>query len=86
MKRKVVHPAPTDRELTGPRYWRSLDELAATPGFKTALEREFPEGADTLDGVDRRQFMKIMAASFALGGIGMAGLPVNRMGTEFPRR
>jgi MoCo/4Fe-4S cofactor protein with predicted Tat translocation signal len=73
MKRKVVHPAPTDRELTGPRYWRSLDELADTPGFREHLEREFPQGASNLDGVDRRQFFKLMAASFALGGIGLAG-------------
>jgi molybdopterin-containing oxidoreductase family iron-sulfur binding subunit len=73
MKRKVVHPAPTERELTGPRYWRSLDELADTPGFREHLEREFPQGAANLDGVDRRQFFKLMAASFALGGIGLAG-------------
>ena len=74
MKRKFEHPAPSEREqLTGPKYWRSLDELQGTPGFKAQLEREFPEGADTLDGVDRRFFMKIMAASFALGGAGLAG-------------
>src|SRR5664280_1038417 len=45
MKRQVQHPAPTARELSGPRYWRSLDELAATPGFQEYLEREFPAGA-----------------------------------------
>jgi molybdopterin-containing oxidoreductase family iron-sulfur binding subunit len=73
MKRKIEHPAPSERELTGPRYWRSLDELAATPGFKEAVSREFPEGASELNEVDRRQFMKIMAASFALGGIGLTG-------------
>ena len=73
MKRKFEHPAPSDGELSGRKYWRSLDELAATPGFKAQLEREFPEGASNLDGVDRRQFMKIMAASFALGGVGLAG-------------
>jgi molybdopterin-containing oxidoreductase family iron-sulfur binding subunit len=73
MKRKFDHPAPSERALTGPRYWRSLDELAATPGFAAAAKREFPEGASNLDGVDRRQFMKIMAASFALGGVGLAG-------------
>jgi molybdopterin-containing oxidoreductase family iron-sulfur binding subunit len=73
MKRQFQHPAPSARELNGPRYWRSLDELAATPGFKEYLEREFPEGAAQLDGVDRRQFFKLMAASFALGGIGLAG-------------
>ena len=74
MKRKFEHPAPSEGEqLTGPKYWRSLDELAGTPGFKAQLEREFPEGASNLDGVDRRHFMKIMAASFALGGVGLAG-------------
>ena len=73
MKRKFDHPAPSERELTGPKYWRSLDELTATPGFKAQMEREFPEGADNLNGVDRRHFMKIMAASFALGGLSMAG-------------
>jgi molybdopterin-containing oxidoreductase family iron-sulfur binding subunit len=73
MKRTVQHPAPSQRELTGPKYWRSLDELAATPGFQAQVEREFPAGASELDGVDRRFFMKIMAASFALGGVGLAG-------------
>ena len=73
MKRKIEHPAASERAMTGPRYWRSLDELAATPGFKAALGKEFPEGASNLEGVDRRQFMKIMAASFALGGVGLAG-------------
>jgi molybdopterin-containing oxidoreductase family iron-sulfur binding subunit len=73
MKRPVEHPAPSERELNGPRYWRSLDELVGTPGFREYLEREFPAGASQLDGVDRRQFFKLMAASFALGGIGLAG-------------
>ena len=72
MKRKVKHPAPSERELSGPRYWRSLDELADTPGFKAQLAQEFPEGASSLQGVDRRHFFKIMAASFALGGAGLA--------------
>ncbi len=72
MKRKVNHPEPSARELSGPRYWRSLDELVETPGFKDKLTREFPEGADSLTGVDRRHFFKLMAASFALGGMGLA--------------
>ncbi len=72
MKRKVHHPEPSQDELTGPRYWRSLDELSATPGFQEQLAREFPEGASSLEGVDRRHFFKLMAASFALGGAGLA--------------
>jgi len=73
---KAVSPsngAPSERSLNGPRYWRSLDELAGAPGFRAQLEREFPDGASSIDGVDRRQFMRIMAASFALGGVGLAG-------------
>lgn len=74
MKREFHHPAPSENELkNGPKYWRSLGELASTPGFKAQLAREFPEGASSLEGVDRRHFMKIMAASFALGGVGLAG-------------
>jgi MoCo/4Fe-4S cofactor protein with predicted Tat translocation signal len=73
MKRKVIHPEPSERSLTGPRYWRSLDELSETPGFKAAMAREFPEGSSEMNAVDRRQFVKIMAASFALGGIGLSG-------------
>ena len=74
MKRKFHHPAPSETELKhGPKYWRSLDELASTPGFKARLAQEFPEGASSIEGVDRRQFMKVMAASFALGGVGLAG-------------
>lgn len=72
MKRKIEHPAPSARELSGPRYWRSLDELADAPGFRERLAREFPEGASSLQGVDRRNFFKLMAASFALGGMGLA--------------
>ncbi|HEX7630603.1 MAG TPA: TAT-variant-translocated molybdopterin oxidoreductase, partial [Lacunisphaera sp.] len=72
MKRKFDHSAP-EGALQGPKYWRSLDELADTPGFREHLAREFPEGASSSEGVDRRHFMKLMAASFALGGLGLAG-------------
>lgn len=58
---------------SGSRYWKSLDDLAETPAFRTWVEREFPEGASLLDGVQRRNFMKVMAASFGLAGFGMTG-------------
>jgi molybdopterin-containing oxidoreductase family iron-sulfur binding subunit len=61
----------------GRGYWRSLDEPggpADSPDFneRQRLAREFPEGSSTLEGVDRREFLKLMAASFALGGAGLA--------------
>ena len=57
-------------ETTGRKYWRSLDELAETEEFKDFLEHEFPQGADQwLNPVGRRNFLKLMAASLALGGL-----------------
>src|SRR6059058_4986106 len=70
MKRVFQHPpAPT----SGRRYWRSTDELADTPEFREWLEREFPSGADQLNGDEwsRRSFLKLMGASFALAGFGL---------------
>ena len=57
----------------GKHYWKSLDDLADTPGFKSWVEREFPEGASLMEGQNRRGFMKLMAASFGLAGLGMTG-------------
>jgi len=46
-----------------PLYWRSLGELAGTPEFRTALEREFPEGAaDPPDGITRRTMLALMGS------------------------
>ncbi len=58
---------------SGKDYWKSLDSLADTDGFKEWVSREFPEGASMLDGVQRRSFVKLMAASFGLAGLGMTG-------------
>ncbi len=78
MKRKFHHPEPTERELSGPRYWRSPDELANAPEFKETLEREFPEGASEASEQDRRQFLKLMGASAAFAGIGLTGCRMPR--------
>ena len=57
---------------TGRRYWKSLDELAAKPGFQEMLHEEFPRQAgEWVDAVSRRGFLKVMGASLALAG--MAG-------------
>jgi molybdopterin-containing oxidoreductase family iron-sulfur binding subunit len=71
MKRVFQHPpAPT----SGRRYWRSADELADTPEFREWLEREFPSSAAQLNGDEwsRRSFLKLMGASVALAGFGVA--------------
>src|ERR1039458_1391527 len=58
----------------GRDYWRSLDEVAATPEFQDLLEREFPRQAvgwsDDENPVEgRRNFLKLMGASLALAGM-----------------
>jgi MoCo/4Fe-4S cofactor protein with predicted Tat translocation signal len=56
--------------VTGRKYWRSLDQLAGTPEFKTWVEREFSEDAsEMLSGKSRRTVLKLMAASFGLAGL-----------------
>jgi MoCo/4Fe-4S cofactor protein with predicted Tat translocation signal len=70
---KTVPPTCPEPE-SGRKYWRSLDQLAETPEFRTWVEREFPAGASEWeDPLSRRHFVKIMSASFLLGGLGMAG-------------
>jgi len=51
-------------------YWRSLDELEQTAEFREAVRREFPnDDWDRLPPATRRQFLKVMGASFALAGL-----------------
>ncbi len=63
-----------------PRFWRSLDELADTPEFRGHAENEFPHGAnDPGATLDRRELMKVMAASAAFAGLtGCTKLPTQR--------
>ncbi len=53
-------------------YWRSLAELEGSEEFLRHLEAEFPTEADVpVEGVSRRRFLQLMAASAAL--VGLAG-------------
>jgi molybdopterin-containing oxidoreductase family iron-sulfur binding subunit len=60
---------------SGKQYWRSLEELAEDPNFEELLHREFPRQAPSEwdDGVDRRDFLKLMAASLAFAGLSGCG-------------
>ena len=50
------------------KHWRSLAELDNTPEFRAFLEAEFPETSDA-GGFNRRRWLQIMGASFALAGV-----------------
>ena len=70
MKRVFHHPP---EPKTGKHYWRGLGEYSDSPEFRQWLEREFPQGAAELNGDEwsRRDFLKLMAASMALAGVGL---------------
>ena len=71
MKRKWNHPTEPKASR---QHWRSLGELEDSEEFQGWLEREFPQGAAELemDETSRRSFVKLMGASTALAGFGVA--------------
>ena len=52
-----------------PAVWRSLDQVAGTPAFRSFVISEFPAASKLANGPDRRRFLQLMAASFALAGL-----------------
>ncbi len=70
---KTIPPRCPEPE-GGRQYWRSLEQLAETAEFQEWVAREFPAGAsECSDPVTRRQFMKLMSASFIFAGLGLSG-------------
>ena len=57
-------------EGNGKRFWQSLDELSETKEYREFLENEFPANAESHpDGINRRELLKLAAASAALAGL-----------------
>ena len=51
-------------------YWRSTDDLEKTPEFRELMAREFgPNAQELATGEERRTFIKLMGAGFALAGL-----------------
>jgi MoCo/4Fe-4S cofactor protein with predicted Tat translocation signal len=74
-KRIWQHPEVPAGETTV--SWRSAGQLENTPEFREWLDREFPQGASEMANEEevetsRRSFLKLMGASSALAGFGMA--------------
>ena len=74
-KRIWHHPEVPAGETTV--AWRSVGQLEDTADFRQWLDREFPRGAAEMANEEdvetsRRSFLKLMGASTALAGFGMA--------------
>jgi MoCo/4Fe-4S cofactor protein with predicted Tat translocation signal len=52
----------------GARLWSSIDELSGDPAFEAWVDAEYPAAAEFAPTA-RRQFLKLMGASFALAGL-----------------
>ena len=70
---KVIPPVCPEPEV-GPQYFRSPEAMADSARLQQWAELEFPAGAAELTVAEsRRDFMKLMSASFALAGFGLTG-------------
>ncbi|MBI5799545.1 MAG: TAT-variant-translocated molybdopterin oxidoreductase [Verrucomicrobia bacterium] len=70
---KFIPPVCPEPE-TGPQYFRSPEAMANSAQLQEWAEREFPAGASELTAAEsRRDFMKLMSASFMLAGFGLTG-------------
>ncbi len=54
------------------KYWRSLEHRERTQAYVDFIKDEFKEGDSEISGVQRRDMLKLMGASFALAGVGVA--------------
>lgn len=75
-KRKWHHP-DVPVEERGTKVWRSAGELEDTPGLRQWVDKEFPRASEMMRDEDdqentRRSFLKLMGASTALAGLGLA--------------
>lgn len=65
------------------RYWRSLEQWGKDPEFQKIAEQEFMSSPlreeDREDGWARREFLKLMGASLALGSAGCLRRPVQKI-------
>ena len=54
----------------GKRFWQSIEELSETKEYREFLENEFPHDPEKdKDGINRRDVLKLAAASAALAGL-----------------
>ena len=58
------------KNISGKKYWKSLNQLEGKKEFDEFLHREFPQGASEMNNAwSRRNFISLMGASMALAGL-----------------
>ncbi len=71
-RRTAVHIETLREKLgagRGPHFWRTLEEAAESEELQEYVEQEFPGLSGQIpQGVDRRNLLKVMAASLAMAG------------------
>src|SRR4051812_48586308 len=68
MRRFPSHPSASGTGPRGPRLWSGIAELSGDRAFKAWIEAEYPAAAE-FTPTARREFLKLMGASFALAGL-----------------
>jgi MoCo/4Fe-4S cofactor protein with predicted Tat translocation signal len=69
MKRRIHHTSPPGSAAPNrPVLWSSIEELYDDPAFQAWVDVEYPAAAEFAPTA-RREFLKLMGASFALAGL-----------------
>ena len=68
MKRRAHHTLRRGAAPDGQRQWSGIEELSDDPAFQAWVDAEYPAAAEFAPTA-RREFLKLMGASFALAGL-----------------
>jgi MoCo/4Fe-4S cofactor protein with predicted Tat translocation signal len=68
MTRRIPQDQRTSDAEATQRQWAGIEELTDDPAFRAFLAAEYPAAAE-FPPAARREFLKLMAASFALAGL-----------------
>jgi MoCo/4Fe-4S cofactor protein with predicted Tat translocation signal len=63
-----VPPDSNSSQGPGLRQWSGIEELSGDPAFQAWVDAEYPAAAE-FTPTARREFLKLMGASFALAGL-----------------
>ncbi|UCD38463.1 MAG: TAT-variant-translocated molybdopterin oxidoreductase, partial [Fidelibacterota bacterium] len=80
MRRVVQENTHEHLPKDGQAYWRSLKEIADTSEFRELLQKKPSESpTNSGEGMSRRNFLNLMAASLALAGMAGCRRPVEKI-------